>query len=178
MESAPEARLDTEKTSQLEVRFTRWASAAAYVSGVVVVNVGFSHHPELDWLWSLLVGSVLALRDAAQRNWGHQVLLLMLAGAALSYWLGNPAVAIASVSAFLISESVDWLVYTSTHRPFAERVWRSVLASSPVDTAVFLHLAHLWSWQLFVIGAGSKILAGALISASLQLKAKHRVKSR
>ena len=42
MGSAPEARLDTEKTSQLEVRFTRWASAAAYVSGVVVVNVGFS----------------------------------------------------------------------------------------------------------------------------------------
>ncbi|NCY15096.1 MAG: hypothetical protein EBX33_10545 [Synechococcaceae bacterium WB8_1A_041] len=35
------------------------------------------------------------------------MLLLMLAGAALSYWLGNSAVAIASVSAFLISESLD-----------------------------------------------------------------------
>jgi uncharacterized PurR-regulated membrane protein YhhQ (DUF165 family) len=78
------------------------------------------------------------------------------------------------VSAFLISESVDWIVYTTTHRPFAERVWRSVLASSPVDTAVFLHLADLWSWQLFAIGAGSKILAGALISASLQQQANHR----
>jgi hypothetical protein len=143
-------------------------AALTYVSGVVAVNVGFSHHPELDWLWSLMVGGVLALRDAAQRSWGHTVLLWMLVGAALSYWLGNPAVAIASVSAFLISESVDWLVYTTTHRPFAERVWRSVLASSPVDTAVFLHLAHLWSWHLFLIGAGSKIMAGALINLSLR----------
>ena len=170
--------MDTENTNQLELSFTRWATALAYVSGVVAVNVGFSYSPELDWLWSLLVGGVLALRDGAQRNWGHKVLLWMLAGAALSYLLGNPAVAIASVSAFLISESVDWLVYSTTHRPFAERVWRSVLASSPVDTAVFLHLAHLWSWQLFIVGVASKILAGGLISASLQQKARHQIKSR
>lgn len=153
---------------------SRWTTATAYVSGVVAVNVGFSHHPELDWFWSLLVGGVLALRDGAQRSWGHAVLLWMLVGAGLSYWLGNPAVAIASVSAFLISESVDWGVYTTTRRPFAERVWRSVLASSPVDTAVFLHLADLWSWELFAIGAGSKILAGALISLSLQRRVQAR----
>lgn len=35
-----------------------------------------------------------------------------------------------------------------------------------VDAAVFLHLTHLWSWQLFIIDAGSKILAGALITAT------------
>lgn len=68
----------------------------------------------------------------------------------------------------MINESVDWLLYSVTNRPFAERVWRSVLAISPVDTAVFVHLAHLWSWPLYVIGAGSKILAGALISLALR----------
>lgn len=168
MKSAPEAHLETVQTREPGVRLTRWPAATAYLSGVVVVNVGFSHHPELDWLWSVLVGGVLALRDGAQRSWGHAVLLWMMAGAGLSFWLGNPAVALASVFAFLISESVDWLVYTTTQRPFAERVWRSVLLSSPVDTAVFLHLAHLWSWDLFAIGSGSKILAGALISLSLR----------
>lgn len=158
------------KAFSLGVRLAppRLVTAAAYVSGVVAVNVGFSLSPELDWFWSLLVGGVLALRDGAQRSWGHGVLVLMVIGACLSYWLGNPAVAIASVSAFLISESVDWVIYSTTHRPFSERVWRSVLASSPVDTAVFLHLAHLWSWELFAIGSGSKILAGALISLSLR----------
>lgn len=43
-----------------------------------------------------------------------------------------------------------------------------MLASSPVDTAVFLNLAGIWSWQLFALGCGSKVLAGALISLGLR----------
>jgi hypothetical protein len=135
----------------------------AYVLTVVAVNVGFSHSPSLDWVWSLLVGGVLVLRDVAQRQWGHGVLGLMVLAAALSYLLGNPAVALASATAFVISETVDWLVYTTTHRPFADRVWRSVLASAPLDTATFLHLAQIWSWPLFAIGVISKVaVAGAI----------------
>ena len=138
-------------------------SSMAYVLTVVAVNVGFSHSPSLDWVWSLLVGGVLVLRDVAQRQWGHGVLGLMVLAATLSYVLGNPAVALASATAFVISETVDWLVYTTTHRPFADRVWRSVLASAPVDTATFLHLAQIWSWPLFAIGVISKVaVAGAI----------------
>jgi hypothetical protein len=149
-------------------------TALAYIAGVVLVNVGFSHHPELDWFWSLLVGGILALRDLAQRRWGHAVLMLMLIGAGLSFRLGAPAVALASVTAFLVSETVDWLVYSTTHRPFAERVWWSVLCSAPVDTAVFLAMAGLWSWWLFSIGVFSKVLAGGLISISLRARAQPR----
>ena len=156
----------------------RSASAVLYVSAVVLVNVGFSHSPQYDWLWSVLVGCVLVLRDVAQRSWGHGVLLLMLVGATLSYLLGNPAVALASAAAFAISETVDWIVYSTTHRPFAERVWRSVLASAPIDTAVFLHLADLWSWPLFGIGVASKLLAGALISLGLRRQARREAGSR
>lgn len=138
-------------------------SSMAYVLTVVAVNIGFSHSPSLDWVWSLLVGGVLVLRDVAQRQWGHGVLGLMVLAAALSYLLGNPAVALASATAFVISETVDWLVYTTTHRPFADRVWRSVLASAPLDTATFLHLAQIWSWPLFAIGVISKVaVAGAI----------------
>jgi len=145
----------------------RALTALSYVAGVTAVNVGFSQLPQLDWFWSLLVGGVLALRDLAQRSWGHAVLLLMLIGAGLSWRLGAPAIALASAAAFLVSESVDWLVYTTTRRPLATRVWRSVLASAPIDTAVFLHLADLWTWSLFGIGVTSKIVAGALISLAL-----------
>ena len=145
-------------------------TALAYVAGVVLVNVGFSHQPDLDWFWSLLVGGVLALRDLAQRRWGHSVLLLMVIGAGVSFRLGAPAVALASVTAFLVSETVDWLVYSTTHRPFAERVWWSVLCSAPVDTAVFLAMAGLWSWPLFSIGVFSKALAAGLISLSLRAR--------
>jgi hypothetical protein len=147
-------------------------TALAYIAGVVLVNVGFSHQPDLDWFWSLLVGGVLTLRDLAQRRWGHAVLLLMLIGAGLSFRLGAPAVALASVTAFLISESVDWLVYSTTRRSFAERVWWSVLCSAPVDTAVFLAMAGLWSWPLFAIGVASKVLAGGLISLGLRARSE------
>lgn len=150
------------------------STGLAYVAAVVLVNVGFSRHPELDWFWSLLVGGVLALRDVAQRRWGHRVLLLMLVGAALSFRLGAPAVALASATAFLISETVDWLVYTATHRPFATRIWWSVLCSAPVDTAVFLAMAGLLNGQLFAIGVGSKVLAGGLISLSLRTRRQIR----
>lgn len=139
-------------------------TATAYVGAVVAVNVGFSQSPALDWFWSFLVGGVLVLRDAAQRHWGHGVLGLMVLAAGLSYRLGNPAVALASASAFLISETVDWIVYSTTHRPFPQRVWRSVLASAPVDTAAFLHLAQIWSWPLFAIGVASKVAVGAAIA--------------
>ena len=55
-----------------------WRTASLYVGSVVLVNVGFSLSPQLDWLWSLVVGGVLVLRDLAQRSWGHRTLALML----------------------------------------------------------------------------------------------------
>jgi hypothetical protein len=147
-------------------------TALVYIAGVVLVNVGFSHNPSLDWFWSLLVGGVLALRDLAQRRWGHTVLLLMLIGAGLSFRFGAPAVALASVTSFLVSEMVDWLVFTTTHRPFADRVLLSVLCSAPVDTALFLAMAGFLNWRLFSIGVAAKVFAGGLISLSLRASSK------
>jgi hypothetical protein len=123
-----------------------WRTASLYVGSVVLVNVGFSLSPQLDWLWSLGVGGVLVLRDLAQRSWGHQTLALMLVAALLSYRLGSPRFAVASALAFLMSETIDWLIYSLTKRPFADRVLISVAFSAPVDTACFLLLAQIWSW--------------------------------
>ena len=141
-----------------------WRTAGLYLGSVVLVNVGFSLYPQLDWLWSLVVGGVLVLRDLAQRSWGHRTLALMLLAALLSYLLGSPRFALASALAFLISETIDWLVYSLTKRPFADRVLISVAFSSPVDTACFLLLGQIWSWPLFAIGLGAKLLSGVFLS--------------
>ena len=141
-----------------------WRTAGLYMGAVVLVNVGFSLSPQLDWLWSLVVGGVLVLRDLAQRSWGHRTLALMLVAALLSYLLGSPRFALASALAFLISETIDWLVYSLTKRPFADRVLISVAFSSPVDTACFLLLGQIWSWPLFAIGLGAKLLSGVFLS--------------
>lgn len=123
----------------------------AYILAIVAVNVGFVYVPLMDLgalgMWppmSLAVGAIFVLRDYAQRQHGHSVLLAMLVGVGLSYWMANPYVAIASATAFLVSEMVDWSVYTWTRKPFAQRVLWSSAIGTPVDSVVFLAMiGHL-----------------------------------
>ena len=154
--------------AELSLTAARLRTAVPYIGIVVALNVGFSFSPDLDWLFSLLVGMVLVLRDFAQRVWGHGCLVLMAIAALLSYLLGSHEVALASASAFAVSETVDWIVYSWTHRRFADRVLLSTAASAPVDSAVFLLLADLFTWPLFFIGMTSKCAAGLLIWSLLR----------
>lgn len=92
----------------------------------------------------LWVGAALFLRDVVQDELGRLWTVAgIIAGAALSYFVATPAVALASGAAFLLSETADFFAYT----PLRQRrlYWQAVLASgvvgSLVDSAVFLWLA-------------------------------------
>ncbi len=91
----------------------------------------------------LLVGLALVLRDLVQRRLGKVwALVAICIGAVLSYWVAPPALVVASTLAFLLSELVDFAVYT----PLQERrLILAVVASSVVglvvDSIVFLQLA-------------------------------------
>lgn len=91
----------------------------------------------------LLVGAALVLRDVVHERFGARVALAAVAlGAALSALIATPALALASATAFLLSELTDFAVYT----PLRERrlylaVLLSGLAGAVVDSAVFLFLA-------------------------------------
>jgi len=91
----------------------------------------------------LLAGLALVLRDLVQRRLGKLwSLVAILFGAVLSWWLAPPALVVASALAFLLSELVDFAVYT----PLQERrLIFAVVASSMVglvvDSMVFLYLA-------------------------------------
>jgi len=91
----------------------------------------------------LMIGLALVLRDLVQRRLGLTwVSAAILAGAAISWFLAPPALVVASVAAFLLSEFTDLAVYT----PLQERrLMLAVAASSAVglmvDSLVFLYLA-------------------------------------
>jgi len=91
----------------------------------------------------LVVGLAFVLRDIVQRELGAKLALVaILIGAVLSGFVAPPALVVASVAAFAISEMADFAVYT----PLQKRgLIRAVLASSIVglilDSAVFLYLA-------------------------------------
>jgi len=123
----------------------RFGFTALYIALIVAVNYGFTVVPLVELpdgtMWppmSLLVGFIFVARDFAQREIGHRVLLAMLVGVVISYFMASPFVAAASAAAFLVSELVDWAVYTYTRRPLSQRILFSSLLGAPVDSAVFL----------------------------------------
>ncbi len=135
-----------------------------YILTIYLVNLGFTVVPPVDLGFGLfspmaiVVGLVFIIRDFAQRAVGHWVLLAMLLGCILSYYMADPFVAVASVASFIVSELVDWLAYTFTKKPFHKRVLISSLISTPIDTFVFLAIVNILSPATFVLMVVCKLL--------------------
>lgn len=115
-------------------------------------------------------GAALLLRDAVQ-NFGNKwwVLGAILIGALLSGITASPQIALASGIAFLVSELVDWAVFTPLRsKSLAAAVLVSSVVSAPVDTVVFLWLAGFeLSWQAvlgqFIVKTAMAGLAAVVI---------------
>ena len=113
------------------------ANWAITVFGVVPVGFGLMAPAGVYF-----VGLAFTFRDLTQDRLGKRWTLAAIGiGAALSAAL-SPGLAVASATAFLLSETADFAVYT----PLREKGWLSaVLASNVVglivDSAVFLWLA-------------------------------------
>ena len=144
---------------------TQYKFTIGYILSIALINMGFVYVPLIPFFdtmyppMSIIVGLVFILRDYAQREIGHKVIGAMLIGAFLSYIMADPYVAIASLVAFLVSETVDWGVFTVTNKPLHERILISSLVSTPIDSALFLymigHFSILATATMFV----SKMLA-------------------
>ncbi len=72
--------------------------------------------------------------------------------------MANPYIAVASVTAFAISELVDWSVYTFTGYDFAKRILLSSAISTPIDSIVFLYMIGHLSITAVVIMTLSKMI--------------------
>jgi hypothetical protein len=92
---------------------------------------------------TIATGMVFVLRDFVQREMGHRVLFLMAMAIGWSFYYSWPVIALASATAFAISESVDWVIYTFTRYRLSTRILLSSAAASPIDTTVFLYGADL-----------------------------------
>lgn len=142
---------------------------ALYVALIAGVNWAFAVIPLLQLpggeLWSpaaLIVGFVFVVRDFAQRAAGHYVLLAMLAGCVISWWMASPALALASAGAFAIGELADWALYTYTKRPFSQRILVSSLVGAPLDSFAFLSFLGIAS-PLGVAAMSASKLFGAFV---------------
>jgi uncharacterized PurR-regulated membrane protein YhhQ (DUF165 family) len=102
-----------------------------------VVNVGFG---QVAPAGVYFVGLAFTLRDITQDTLGRRaVIAAILVGAVASYWVA-PSFALASGVAFLVSEAVDFAVYT----PLRARHWLGAVALSNTVGLLFDSVLFLW----------------------------------
>ena len=159
-------------------------SVGAYVAFIVLVNVlfvpdslieGVTQWTTNTWMGTLylanvVVGFVFVLRDYAQREIGHKVLLATALAGIPVYYFAGPGLAVASMIAFILSEMTDWAVYTFTKRPLQNRILLSSMFAVPVDTLAFQHLAGYLSPAAFVTEVVSKAIGVAIVWYLLRLR--------
>ncbi|GIK47394.1 MAG: hypothetical protein KJZ75_06105 [Hyphomonadaceae bacterium] len=165
----------------------RWA--ALYVGLMPFINWSFAAvptYPIPDALGggqfqplAIVTGLVLVVRDFAQREMKHWVWAAMIIGLLLSTLTSWITVVVASGLAFLISETVDWAVYTFSNRPLSQRIMMSSLASAPLDQVVFIGLASLvvpgiFAWGTVLTGIASKLLGAWVVSQIVAAQEKRK----
>ena len=141
----------------------RWSvpvSIATYIGSIVLANWLTAHFGLVPIGFGLLVtagtfaaGVALVTRDWVQVASGRRVVLAaILAGALISAFTSSRALAVASGTAFLVSELIDLGVFTPLRgRSLALAVLLSSVVSAPVDTVLFLWLAGFnLTWQAVV----------------------------
>ncbi len=148
-----------------------------YIASIVLVNWLFVAVPALStpygefYLATVVVGFVFVLRDYAQREVGHKILLATLVAGIITWYMTNPALALASLTAFFISEMADWAVFSFTGRPLQSRILISSLISVPLDTVAFLYL----SGYLTPVSMTTEVLSKALGVAAVWYLLKLRM---
>lgn len=128
------------KTSLRYIKYT-----LVYVLLIPFINWSFTWAPMWELLpgWAfnpvtIVTGLVLVVRDFAQREIGHEVLIAMAIALGLTFATSGGELALASGAAFAISELVDWMMFTFTKYRLSTRVLLSSAIAAPIDTTAFL----------------------------------------
>ena len=149
---------------------------ALYIAAIVLVNWMFTaiapwSTPLGDlYLANIVVGFVFVLRDYAQREIGHSVLAATAVGGVLTWFMVDPAIAVASITAFILSEAADWGVYSFLRRPLSQRILISSLIAIPLDTLAFQYLAGYLTPAAFATEIASKAVGVLIVWYLLRLR--------
>ena len=143
---------------------TKLAATLSYIGCILFLNILLVRLPLIHSFGEqfspadVLVGIIYIVRDFAQREIKHYIIIAMLIGAALSYVFSTPSIALASLFSFISGEMLDWLIFSFTQKPLSQRLLLSSIISTPIDSLVFLLIAKRLSWLPFIIMSSGKII--------------------
>jgi len=159
--------------------------ALIYIATIIIANLMTAHYGLVPIGFGLLVsagtfaaGFALIARDWVQVTSGRRVVLLaIIAGALVSGLTSGYALAVASGTAFLVSELVDFGVFTPLRsRSLPTAVLVSSVVSAPVDTVLFLWLAGFGlSWQAVLGQFLVKTALAAVVAAAIAWRERRDV---
>jgi uncharacterized PurR-regulated membrane protein YhhQ (DUF165 family) len=146
------------------------ALLAAYIGSVVLANYLTAHYGLVPVGFGLMatagtwaISGAIMTRDLLQDTLGRLVVLAaIVVGAALSWVVANPKLAVASGVTFLLAETAELLVYTPLRRrvKFGTSRWAGVVGVANatgivLDTILFLELAGF--------GLAGRVLLGQFV---------------
>ena len=147
----------------------KYPGAISYLLLIFLVNLAFPYLPIYTIFHSpfsagdFTVGVIYIARDFAQREVGKNVIYLMIIGCVLSYLFADRQIALASICAFGVGETIDWSLYTFLSRPFSQRLLASSMLSVPVDTVIFLYLINQLNFAGFMVMTSAKLLGISMV---------------
>jgi len=134
------------KTSLRFVKYTLiYILLVPFINWTFSWNLKFPVFPGSELVFNpitIITGLILVVRDFAQREVGHEVLIAMFIALVLTAYFAGPELALASGLAFFIAEIVDWAMFTFTKFRLSSRVLLSSALAAPIDTTVFLYFAE------------------------------------
>jgi queuosine precursor transporter len=147
----------------------KWLWALLYLISIVFANIIVS------WLGIIkigilsfpagvvLIGLTFSFRDMLQRTWGNWPCWYWMFLASIITTLFNWQLAFASLSAFLVSESIDWFVFKILKVPLRKRIMIANLFAVPLDSLIFVYLAFGWLPEAIIGQSIIKYLSGLLV---------------
>ncbi len=122
---------------------------------------------------AVAIGLTFTARDFVQKRWGKLGCWGWMIAASIITVAFNWKLALASISAFIIAESIDWLIYTYAPLTFRGRIIASNLVSTPLDSIVFVLLAFgpIWPaiWGQTIVKLLSSMIVLPLASGKKDL---------
>jgi uncharacterized PurR-regulated membrane protein YhhQ (DUF165 family) len=131
----------------------KWIWAISYILSIIIANILVDYFGIVNFLGLtfpagvVLVGLTFSFRDFVQKYWGTWKIWFFIIIAAFITLFMNWQLALASVSAFIVAETIDWLIFTITKKDFVQRILLSNTLSTPLDSILFVFLAFGWNWD-------------------------------
>ena len=129
----------------------------------LVIQFGIIHFGPLTFpAGAIAIGLTFSARDIMQEKFGRWGCWFWMGVAGGMVYLLDQKIAMASVTAFVIAESIDWAVYTYLPTTVSKRMIISNLVGIPIDSVAFVVIAFGFAWPV-IIGQSVVKFASSLL---------------